>query len=119
MKLFKRRERRKRSQKIYLLREKEIAVVVLVWSMPSVLYGALVGYLAGQPDPGALGILDPRTNLDMAMYTFFGLFGTSLFVSLFVSDRILRRWLGRREAGPVPDSADVREAPNRLPGELT
>ena len=118
MKLFKRRERPERSQKTYLLREKEIAVVVFVWFMPLVLYGALLGYLAGQPDPGALGILDPRTNLDMAMYAFFGLFGASFFVSVFVNDRILRRGLRRWEAGPAPDSAVVREAPNQLPGEL-
>ena len=115
MKLFKRRERPQQSQKTYLLREKEIAVVALVWSMPAFLYGALVGYLLGQPDPGPLGLLDQRTNLDMVMYIFFGLLG----ISVFVGDRILRRSLGRREAGPAPDSADVREAPNRLPGELT
>ena len=114
MKLFKRRERPERSQKTYLLREEEIAVVVFVWFMPSVLFG----YLAGQPDPWALGRLDPRTNLDMAIYLFFGLFGASVFLSIFVSDRILRRGLRRWEAGPAPDSAVVREAPNQLPGEL-
>ena len=116
MKLFKRRERPERSQKTYLLREKEIAAVVFVWFMPSVLCGVIAGLWAGQPDPGALGILDPRTNLDM--HLFFGLFATTLFVSVFVNDRILRRGLRRWEAGPAPDSAVVREAPNQLPGEL-
>ena len=115
MKLFKRRERPQQSQKTYLLREKEIAVVVLVWSIPSVLYGALVGYLAGHPDPGPLGVLVPRTNHDTFMYILIGLFVTGIFVG----DTVLRRLLRRREAGPVPDNAVVREAPHQLPGELT
>ena len=115
MKLFKRRERPQRTQKTYLLRKKEVAVVGLVWSMPSILYGALVGYLAGHPDPGPLGLLDPRTNLDMVIYFFFVLFVTSILVG----DRLLRRCLRRREAGPAQDSAVVMETPNRHPGELT
>ena len=115
MKLFKRRERPVRSQKTFVLREEEIAVVVSVWVITSVLFG----FLAAPPDPEALGIFDPRTNLDMAIYLFFGLFGASVFLSVFVTDRILHRGLRRREAGPAPVSAYVRETPNRLPGELT